>query len=104
MTEGAPVDLLQDELVRFVTPATPTMTAAEAAARPDAPPAGARCARCNERPATKRCFQCERWVCKDDIWTMLGLCKDCATTADNRAAREGASRARPDLGIKWIEE
>lgn len=102
VTDGVPVDLLQDGLVRFEPPGTQSTTS-------DAPPSqatpvGMPCTRCHERPAAHRCYQCERWVCKDDHWIMLGLCKDCATTADNRSARDPAARAPPDLGIKWIAD
>ena len=101
MTSAAPVDLLQD-VMRFDVPVPPAEDAGPAPT-PTKAPSGETCARCKDRPGTQRCYQCERWVCRDDHWIMLGLCKDCATPGDNQAARE-TSRAPPDLGIKWIEE
>ena len=78
----------------------------------DAPPAEAQpattdlspCAICDARSAIQRCIQCERPVCRDDVWTMLGLCKQCATEDEVRKVREGSKRPRPDLGIKWIQD
>lgn len=40
------------------------------------------CPLCNVRPARQRCNSCNRMVCPADVWTMLGLCKSCASAED----------------------
>jgi hypothetical protein len=40
------------------------------------------CPLCHVRPARQVCNACRRRVCSADIWTMLGLCKDCASAED----------------------
>lgn len=40
------------------------------------------CPLCNIRPGRQRCNSCGKLVCPADIWTMLGLCKSCATAED----------------------
>lgn len=108
------VDLIGDDLVRVrhehpaptLEPETPKQ-AAEAWSRSlaDTPATDlGTCVQCNQRPARLRCLNCQRAVCLDDAWTMLGLCKACLTPDEMRLAREGAHRKRPDLDIKWIED
>lgn len=96
-----PIDLLRDDLLRLSERA-PDATPAPA------PPARSvelgPCRMCHERSATARCLNCDEPVCKEHHWVMLGLCKGCATPDELSAAREGANRPRPDLGIKWIED
>jgi hypothetical protein len=107
------VDLLQDGLLRFHATSQPDPTSeletyralADATKQPE--PATApqcTCALCKTRPATQRCLHCDKSVCRDDWWTMIGLCNECATEDEVAAAREGRDRKRPDLGIKWVEE
>ncbi len=99
-----PVDLLRDGLVQARAPAAPSEPAAEPKLEPaTATPLGT-CDVCGERPATARCLNCEEPVCAADLWIMFGLCRRCLTEDEVRAARERKASARPDLGIKWIED
>lgn len=108
------VDLIGDDLVRVrqehptptLEPATPKQAAqAWSASLAATPPTDlGTCVRCHQRPARLRCVNCQRAVCLDDAWTMLGLCKECLTPDEMRTARQGGHLKRPDLGIKWIED
>jgi hypothetical protein len=106
MVSGRGVDLLGDDLVNVERHDAPRdLSLAEAALSnpsPEPPPNGP-CERCRQNPAQYRCIHCRQGVCRTDFWTMLGLCKTCATEAEIKEAREGR-RARPALDIKWIED
>lgn len=95
------VDLLRDGLLR--APAAPA--ASELAA--PAPPQDAlakTCELCHERPGSMRCVHCQRTACPQDYWIMFGLCRSCLSEEEMARAREGRVHARPDLGIKWVDD
>lgn len=63
-------------------PAAATAHPAGAAANPTTASTSTLCPLCNIRPGRQRCNSCGKLVCPADIWTMLGLCKSCATAED----------------------
>jgi hypothetical protein len=101
------VDLIQDGLLRVErekpeseSPFPPRLDSA--VQTPAHTPSGI-CPVCNERPSNRHCLHCDRDVCAQDHWVMLGLCKTCVTKKEMADAREPTLR-RPDLDIKWIED
>lgn len=80
-------------------------TAPLAPADPRAPREGTEvCALCGTRQARSTCAHCGRAVCTTDLWTMLGLCRQCAAAgsgartlrepgAEGPDAPDGADRA-----------
>lgn len=55
---------------------TPQSAPAETSTNP------ALCPICKQRPGRQVCNACKRNVCPADVWTMLGLCKSCASAED----------------------
>lgn len=100
------VDLLGDDLVRVERETTPVDVSLHDATTPAVPTERPRglCGLCNAKDAQERCLHCERDVCREHYWIMLGLCKSCATEDELRAARAGEHRPRPDLDIKWVDD
>ena len=94
------VDLLRDGLLRVdvreeaVVVATNVTEAAPAAS----------CHVCATRPGVQECVSCKRPVCTQDLWVMYGLCRACLTEEELKKSREPKARARPELGIKWVED
>lgn len=64
---------------------------------PEAPEG--QCQVCRSRPARRRCRGCERPVCASDLWTMFGLCTDCAS--EDRV-RRWHQEGRPS-GANWLD-
>lgn len=101
------VDLLGDDLVhvqRVQPPADVSLHDAVPSTREPSTPTKGLCALCSEKDAVERCLHCQRSVCREHFWIMLGLCKSCATEEELEVARQGTNRPRPDLDIKWVEE
>jgi hypothetical protein len=64
------------------------------------PKAGGDCALCGQRPGKRACEGCRRWVCSTDMWTMFGLCVECATEE-----RVGQWKAEKRVsGANWLGE
>lgn len=40
------------------------------------------CPICTTRPGRRTCNGCKRMICPGDLWTMLGLCTQCASAED----------------------
>lgn len=57
-------------------------TAKAAPTTPARPSGPALCPICTTRPGRQTCNACRRVVCPADVWTMLGLCKSCASAED----------------------
>lgn len=99
------VDLLADDLLQIQEADRPHEATWGAMHQvPESQTPLGKCGICQERDAHHRCVHCAKVACRDHFWSMLGLCKECATEEEARAAREGLHRARPDLDIKWIED
>lgn len=107
-----PVDLLRDGLLRIPEGAETTITeelsswisAQSDPAEPGSAAPSGPCEVCQQRDAGFTCVNCSKKVCATDHWVMLGLCRVCVSEDEMRKAREARERARPDLGIKWVED
>jgi hypothetical protein len=110
------VDLLRDGLIAFAEDEAPDSNAdldawveeAVAAGKEIPEPKTSRaasgpCRLCRERAAVLVCVQCQRDVCREDSWPMMGLCRECAPPEAVEEIRN-AAKPRPELGIKWVED
>lgn len=100
------IDLLQDGLLNLEREKpeseSPFPKLDAVLTEPPRQPSGT-CPICNERESNRHCIHCDRDVCAQDHWVMLGLCKTCVTRKEMDEARNPEPK-RPDLDIKWIEE
>jgi len=101
------VDLLGDDLVHVQHVQPPVDISLHDAVAPTAEPTQhvkGLCSICTTKAAAEKCLHCNRVVCREHFWIMLGLCKGCATEEERQRALEGPPRKSFDLDIKWIED